>query len=593
MTTHFTGRVRLGRDGAPDVRDVHRAAPAGPRVDAPRTSTGSTSTVPPTRCSSGVWRDGDRVVGLLAARPARRTTRRRSRRSRWRPRLIELCFQTAGICGDRHDRPHGAAAIASTRSSLPERRTSDAGRLFAVVDPTAERRLRRRGGRRRRPRPRRACAATARSSCRRRRRRATSRPLAARVAGVSGVERGLPSASRSSTAARPRCGSSTRCASSTASTARALRDDRALHRARPQRHVRARGRRGVRPRARPLFVDARDGRRKSSYLDYDAPRAGARARRGPTPPGWAGASSPSTPSSPSCCERLGIVFVGPPADGHAPARRQDRRQAAGRSARRAGGAVERRRRSRRSTRRCAHAERLGYPLMIKATAGGGGRGIRRVDDADGAGRRRSSQRAAEAAQAFGDATVFLERAARAARATSRSRSSPTATARPGRSACATARSSAATRRSSRSRRRPRSRPSRTRRCAPRPSGSCRRPGYRNAGTVEFLYDPREPDASLHGGQRAPAGRAPGHRGTTGLDLVKLQLHVAARRPARGRRRRPARPRHRGAPERRGPRERLRARARRRRAAAAAHGPGLRVDTGVDRGRRASRPSSTR
>jgi len=54
------------------------------------------------------------------------------------------------------------------------------------------------------------------------------------------------------------------------------------------------------------------------------------------------------------------------------------------------------------------AEQLGYPLLVKAAAGGGGRGMRVVrapaelDDAVGA-----AQREAEAA--FGDGTVFLER----------------------------------------------------------------------------------------------------------------------------------------------------------------------------------------
>ena len=55
------------------------------------------------------------------------------------------------------------------------------------------------------------------------------------------------------------------------------------------------------------------------------------------------------------------------------------------------------------------AARIGWPVMIKATAGGGGRGMRRVDSAqDFAALLRSAQ--SEALGAFGDATVILERA---------------------------------------------------------------------------------------------------------------------------------------------------------------------------------------
>ena len=54
------------------------------------------------------------------------------------------------------------------------------------------------------------------------------------------------------------------------------------------------------------------------------------------------------------------------------------------------------------------AERIGFPLMVKAAGGGGGRGIRVVESAgelEGAMQLASS----EAAAAFGNATVFLER----------------------------------------------------------------------------------------------------------------------------------------------------------------------------------------
>ncbi|MBM7772799.1 pyruvate carboxylase [Actinokineospora baliensis] len=57
----------------------------------------------------------------------------------------------------------------------------------------------------------------------------------------------------------------------------------------------------------------------------------------------------------------------------------------------------------------AAAEEIGFPIFVKAVAGGGGRGMRRVEEAKAL---RESLEAAmrEAESAFGDATVFLEQA---------------------------------------------------------------------------------------------------------------------------------------------------------------------------------------
>ena len=54
------------------------------------------------------------------------------------------------------------------------------------------------------------------------------------------------------------------------------------------------------------------------------------------------------------------------------------------------------------------AEQIGYPIMLKATSGGGGRGIRRCDSAEDL--KRNYQRViSEATKAFGRADVFLEK----------------------------------------------------------------------------------------------------------------------------------------------------------------------------------------
>ena len=62
----------------------------------------------------------------------------------------------------------------------------------------------------------------------------------------------------------------------------------------------------------------------------------------------------------------------------------------------------------------ADAERVGYPLLVKATAGGGGRGMRRVVSAHELPAALAAG-SAEALAAFGDGSVYLEREVRPAR----------------------------------------------------------------------------------------------------------------------------------------------------------------------------------
>jgi len=54
------------------------------------------------------------------------------------------------------------------------------------------------------------------------------------------------------------------------------------------------------------------------------------------------------------------------------------------------------------------AEHIGYPVMLKATSGGGGRGIRRCDSADDL-RRQYGRVISEAEKAFGRGDVFIEK----------------------------------------------------------------------------------------------------------------------------------------------------------------------------------------
>ncbi|MGW6142993.1 pyruvate carboxylase [Streptomyces sp. NPDC055140] len=107
------------------------------------------------------------------------------------------------------------------------------------------------------------------------------------------------------------------------------------------------------------------------------------------------------------CERSGITFVGPSAETLELTGNKARAVAAARAA-----GVPVLGSSQPSTdvdELVRAADDLGFPLFVKAVAGGGGRGMRRVEDA--ATLRESIEAAArEAESAFGDPTVFLEKA---------------------------------------------------------------------------------------------------------------------------------------------------------------------------------------
>ena len=107
------------------------------------------------------------------------------------------------------------------------------------------------------------------------------------------------------------------------------------------------------------------------------------------------------------CERAGITFVGPPAGVLHLTGNKSRAVAA---AREAGVAVlNSSEPSSDVDALVGAAEEIGFPVFVKAVAGGGGRGMRRVERE---GELRESIEAAmrEAESAFGDATVFLEQA---------------------------------------------------------------------------------------------------------------------------------------------------------------------------------------
>jgi acetyl/propionyl-CoA carboxylase alpha subunit/acetyl-CoA carboxylase carboxyltransferase component len=270
--------------------------------------------------------------------------------------------------------------------------------------------------------------------------------------------------------------------------------------------------------AYPLESDARIG-----YLDHDAlERALVATAAEAVWVGWGFVAE--DPRFVDLCDRLGIVFVGPDADvmralGDKIAAKLLAERTGVPVAAWSGGPVET---AEDATR---HAEAIGFPLMVKAAAGGGGRGIRRVNEPGALATAFASARA-EAVQAFGDGTLLLERLVDPARHVE-----VQAIADGQGGAWAVGLRDCSFQRRNQKVVEESSSPALTADQEAEIMEAARRmvleAGYRGAATVEFLYEPAERRFSFMEVNARLQVEHPVTEMVTGLDLVKLQLHVAA------------------------------------------------------------------
>ncbi len=277
------------------------------------------------------------------------------------------------------------------------------------------------------------------------------------------------------------------------------------------------------PLGSATYLDPRDGHRKSRYLDEaGVVSALVQARCDAVWVGWGFVSERA--SFAQRCEEAGLVFVGPDS---ATIRALGDKVTAKRLAEKAdvpvvpwgGGAVDG------PEQAAAQAARLGYPVVLKAAAGGGGRGIRVVRSEQDLTAALASARG-EAELAFGDPAVFLERFVEAARHVEVQviADSHGTTWAVGVRDCSIQRRNQKVIEESGSTVLDGATEAAIRAAAVRLATAV---GYRNAGTVEFLVDPTTREFMFMEVNARLQVEHPVTEATTGLDLVKLQLRVAA------------------------------------------------------------------
>ncbi len=261
----------------------------------------------------------------------------------------------------------------------------------------------------------------------------------------------------------------------------------------------------------------------SPYLDYaELARALRECDAEAVWPGWGFVSEKSDFAR--MCRQLGIVFIGPSPEvmerlGDKIASKKLAEEVGVPMAAWSNGPVADVAAAR------VHADRIGYPLMVKATAGGGGRGIRKVTVA--AELEESFTRASsEGAKTAGDATVFMERAISGGRHVE-VQVVADATGEVwtlGIRDCSVQRRNQKVLEESASTALDAEQEELLRTSA---AALAKAAGYVNAGTVEFLYEPKERLLSfLEVNTRLQVEHCV-TEATTGADIVKLQLHIAA------------------------------------------------------------------
>jgi acetyl/propionyl-CoA carboxylase alpha subunit/acetyl-CoA carboxylase carboxyltransferase component len=261
---------------------------------------------------------------------------------------------------------------------------------------------------------------------------------------------------------------------------------------------------------------------KSSYVDYPClQRALAAARAQAVWVGWGFVAEQAAFAD--LCRDMGIVFIGPAGDimrrvGDKIASKLLAEQANVPVAPWSGGPVET------AKEALKHAQHLGFPLLIKATAGGGGHGIRKVSSEPQVVEAFESARS-EAFKAFGDPTVFLEKLITGARHVEVQIIADNfgTTWAAGVRDCTVQRRHQKVLEEAPSPALSPAQDQELRNAAVRLSQFA---GYRNAGTVEFLYQPGSRTFAFMEINTRLQVEHPVTECTTGVDLVKLQIHVA-------------------------------------------------------------------